>query len=179
MNENKDDNFYNEDYENADLDSVLNETTQEEIETLPLDSENTALSKEEEEQFKKLQEKVRRNDLIMKTYLALEKKPTEEEVEKFKNIHGEIYFISLTEKENFIFRPLKRHEWRSLMTRVAKIDDFKKAEAVVIAGVVWPKLNEIAVSALSAGSIDALRDMILEASNFMTPDRAVQLVRKL
>ena len=65
------------------------------------------------------------------------------------------------------------------MTRVAKVDDFKKAEAIVIAGIVWPKLSEITVSALSAGSIDALRDMILEASNFMTPDRAVQLVRKL
>ena len=114
--------------------------------------------------------------LLLENY---EKKPTEQEVEKFKNMHGEVYFISLAEKENFIFRPLKRHEWRSLMAKVAKVDDFKKAEAVVIAGVVWPKLSEITTSALSAGSIDALRDMILEASNFMTPDRAVQLVRKL
>ena len=173
------DNFYNEEYENEDLDGVMAGVTEEDVETLPLDGGDTALTKEEEQQFKRLQEKVRRNDLIMKTYLNLEKKPTEEDVEKFKNIHGEVYFISLTEKENFIFRPLKRHEWRSLMTRVAKVDDFKKAEAIVITGIVWPKLSEITVSALSAGSIDALRDMILEASNFMTPDRAVQLVRKL
>ena len=173
------DNFYNEEYENEDLDGVMAGVTEDDVETLPLDGGDTTLTKEEEQQFKRLQEKVRRNDLIMKTYLNLEKKPTEEDVEKFKNIHGEVYFISLTEKENFIFRPLKRHEWRSLMTRVAKVDDFKKAEAIVIAGIVWPKLSEITVSALSAGSIDALRDMILEASNFMTPDRAVQLVRKL
>ena len=174
-----DDSFYNtEEYADEDLDGIISAATEEQLKTLPNDGDYT-LSKEEEETYQKLQEKVRRQDIIIKTYLALEKRPNEDEINKLKLTHGEIYFISMTEKEHFIFRSLKRQEWRNLMATIAKLDDFKKAEAIVMKGVVWPQLNNIAVGGLSAGTIDALRDMILEASNFMTPDRAVQLVRKL
>ena len=175
------DSFYEEEaYQDEDLDEILNQPVDED-EMIQAVNEETEweLSEEEEGLYKRLQAKVQRQDMILKTFAALEEKPSEEDITDFKAKHGEAYLVSLSEKENFIFRPLKRQEWRNLMQQTSKLDEYKKSEAIAIRGVVWPQLNNMNVGSLAAGTVDTLRDLVLEASNFMTPDRAVQLVRKL
>lgn len=174
------DNFYTEDvYVDENLDEILN-TPVEEDEELYLDAaEDFSLTEDEEKELKRLQAKVKRQDVILRTFASLEERPSDEEIENFKRIHGECYLASFSEKENFLFRPLKRQEWRQLMAQTAKLDEYKKSEAIVMRGTVFPQLNNINIGGLAAGTVDSLRDLILEASNFMTPDRSVQLVRKL
>lgn len=173
------DSFYDEEaYVDENLDEILEQPTEEE-EFYATEEDFSELTEEEEEQLKRLQAKVKRQDLILKTWASLEQKPSEEEIQQYRNLYGEIYLASFGEKENFLFRPLKRQEWRNLMSQTQKLDEFKKSEAIVMRGTVFPKLNNINIGGLTAGTIDSLRDLILEASNFMTPDRAIQLVRKL
>lgn len=174
------DSFYDETaYVDQDLDELLEAPLDDEEELLVLDEDEFELSQEEEKELKRLQAKLKRQDIILRTFASLEERPTDEQIEGFKQQYGECYLASFSEKENFLFRPLKRQEWRNLMAQTAKLDEFKKSEAIVMRGIVFPKLNNMNIGSLAAGTVDSLRDLILEASNFMSPDRSVQLVRKL
>lgn len=183
-----DDNFYTEpedtvelDMEEINLDEELAKPVQEEH-IGPVDSEpreEWQLSEEEDKLLEALLEKKKQEDLILKTYKSLENKPSDEEIDGWKKRFGDIYLVSLSEKENFIFRALRRQEWRQLMTQVAKFPEAKKTEAIITRAILYPKMSEANVAVLTAGAPDTIRNLVLEASNFLEPERAVQLVRKL
>ena len=100
-------------------------------------------------------------------------------IEEFKQRAGDIYFMDLGETEKYIFRPIRRQEWRTLLQTIEKLDPKKQDEAIVARGVLFPQLMGTKMGTLPAGSVDTLKEMILRASNFMPPEHAVQLVRKL
>lgn len=138
-----------------------------------------SLTLEEKRLLEKIEQKRMNQDHILQTFKELETRPSDEEIEILKSQCGDIYLVSLSEKENFLFRPLRRLEWRTLMNKIAALDNFKQSEAVVMKGVVFPQLNQSNINILSAGTIDTLKELILQASNFMQPEHALQLVRKL
>lgn len=139
-----------------------------------------SLSAEEKILYNKIQQKLRMTDPVLQALEEMKDAPTPEMIESFKAATGdEVYFISLSAQENFVFRPIRRQEWRTLMNQIAKLDEMKKAEAVVAKGVLHPKLSSANIGALSAGTVETLKEMILRASNFMDPVQAVSLVRKL
>lgn len=175
------DNFYAE--QEVNLDDVLSAELENEDQEIPVDVDATPylLSKEEEKLLEDLLEKKKQADFIIQTFKSLEKRPSDNEIEQLKAKFGDVYLVSLSEKENFLFRPIKRHEWRDLMQRFekAKLPEQQRTEGIVMAGVIWPVLNQANINILSAGAPDTIRNLILEASNFMEPERAVTLVRKL
>jgi hypothetical protein len=139
-----------------------------------------ALSAEEKQLYAQIQEKLRMTDPVIQALAEMKNAPTPEMIDSFKSSTGdEVYFISMSDKENFLFRPIRRQEWRALMGNIAKLDEYKKSEAIVMKGVLYPQLSQVNVGALAAGSIETLKEVILRASNFMPPDMAVSLVRKL
>jgi len=168
-----------ENYQDIDLDQHLQQES-EEIKTEE-DIFLSELTQEEKDLLKRIEEKKMKQDYIMQLFEELESKPSKEELEMLKQQCGEVYFVPLGDsgKENFIFRSIKRLEWRTLMNKIAPLDEYKKAEAIVMKGVVHPQLNQQNINILAAGSIDTLRELILQASNFMPADYAMQLVRKL
>jgi hypothetical protein len=187
------DNFYDEGLKNdptygQELDEVDEELSLEEMlanvtEDEPVDvgeeREDWNLTLEEEKLLNTLLKKKEKEDHILKTFLSLENKPTQEHIDKWKVQFGDVYLVSLSEKENFVFRPLKRQEWKQLLAAIVKLPEVKKTDAIAMKGVVWPKLTDASVGALTAGATETLRALILEASNFIEPERAIQLVRKL
>ena len=182
MTEEVKDNFY-EELQEANLDDVLSAELEDLEQDIPVmvDDAPYLLSDEEEKQLEALLKKKKDADFIMQTFKSLEKRPSDDEIELLKAKHGEIFLVSLSEKENFLFKALKRQEWRELMQRFekAKLPEQQRTEGIVMAGVVWPVLNQANINVLTAGAPDTIRNLILEASNFMEPDRAVALVRKL
>lgn len=164
-------------YQDIDLDQHLSEEYNED--GVEMDPVLASLSPEEKMLLEKIKQKQMDQDFILQTFKELESRPSDEEIEAFKSQVGEVFLISLSEAENFVFRPIKRLEWRTLMQRVQKLDDLKKAEAVVMKSCLWPRLDQQNINVLTAGSIETLRDMILQVSNFMLPEVAMQLVRKL
>jgi L-rhamnose mutarotase len=138
------------------------------------------LDADEKKLYHNIQEKLRMTDPVLQALAEMENAPTDEMIESFKAATGdEVYFISLSDKENFVFRPIRRQEWRALMQQIAKLDEYKKAEAIVAKGILHPQISSVNIGALSAGSVETLREVILRASNFMDPMHAVSLVRKL
>jgi len=167
-----------EDYQDVDLDSHFTEEGMEQ-EGLQEDQLLADLTLEEKALLTKIEEKRLKQDHILKLFEELESRPSEEDLDELRSSCGEIFFVPMGERENFIFRALKRLEWRTLMNKIANLDEFKKAEAIVMRGVVHPALNQQNINVLSAGTIDTLRELILQASNFMPADYAMQLVRKI
>jgi len=168
----------NMEYNDIDLDEHLDADFLE-VEEAEEDPIMGDLTEEEKELLKKIQKKQMDQDYILQTFKELENRPSDDQIEEFKQQVGDVYLLSLSESENFVFRPLRRLEWRTLMQRIAKLDDMKKAEAVVMKGCLWPKLDQQNINVLTAGAIETMRDMILQVSNFMPPETALQLVRKL
>lgn len=185
MTQEVEDNFYNVEDQEPSLDDVMTMDLDEEEkdQDIPVDVEDTEylLSQDEERQLEQLLEKKKNSDFIIQTFKSLKQRPTEEQIESLKAEHGEVYLVSLSEKENFLFRPLKRVEWREMMQRFekAKLSEQQRTEGIVMKGVVWPILNQANINVLTAGAPETIRNLILEASNFMEPERAVTLVRKL
>lgn len=180
------DTFYEEDFQPAeleehDLDHILEtdpeyfteEYREEEAQ------EDFRMSEDEEQLLAELLKKKEKEDLVMKTYKSLEQRPSEEQIEEWKKRFGDVYLVSLSEHENFLFRPLKRLEWNQLTAQILKLPEAKKTEAILMRAVIFPKLTQNNVQVLTAGAPDTIRNLILEASNFIEPDRAVRLVRKL
>jgi hypothetical protein len=170
-----------QDYQDVDLDVALSEEAyQDEIENGEVDPIYDSLSDEEKALLAKIEKKQREADPIVQMFRELENRPSEEDIERMKmQVGGEVYLVSFTEKENFLFRPLKRLEWRTLMNQIQKLDEFKKSEAIVMKSVLWPSLSQQNINMLSAGAIDSLKELVLQASNFMPPEYAMSLVRKL
>jgi len=171
----------NAEYRDIELDEYLSaDIDEDELESgEETDPVIDSLTSEEKALLSKIQQKQKEQDHIIQTFKQLEQKPSDEDIEEMKLRVGEVFLVSLSEKENFLFRALKRLEWRTLMNKINKLDDFKKAEAIVMKGVMWPQLNQQNINVLSAGTIDTLRELILQASNFMPPEYAMTLVRKL
>lgn len=176
------DNFY-EEVNEQNLDDLMAMDLEKLEQEIPVDIDDAPylLSKEEEQQLELLLEKKKKSDFIIQTFKTLEKRPTDNEIDQLKAKYGDVYLVSLSEKENFLFRPIKRNEWRELMQRFekAKLPEQQRTEGIVMAGVIWPVLNQANINVLTAGAPETIRNLILEASNFMEPERAVTLVRKL
>lgn len=137
------------------------------------------LTPEEQALLKKIEEKQMQQDPIMEVFRQLETKPSEDEIERLKTQVGDVFLVSFSEKENFLFRSLKRLEWRALINQIQKLDDMKKSEAIVLKATLFPVMNQQTINALTAGAVETLKELILQASNFMGPEVAMQLVRKL
>ena len=165
-------------YQDVDLDQHFSEIENEEL----LSEEEdllAALTAEEKALLKKIEEKQRMTDPVIKTFNEMKSRPSDEEIDALKAQVGDVFLASFSETENFLFRPLKRLEWRTLMGQIQKLDDLKKSEAIVQRAVLHPKLTQQNINVLTAGGVETLKELILQASNFMGPEIAMQLVRKL
>ena len=145
-----------------------------------LDDPLAVLTEEEKRAYEAIQQKIMTQDPILEFYKQLEDKPSDEQIESWKEQVGEVYFAQISETEHFVFRAIKRKEWRDLLKRLEAVKDpLKQDEAIVMKGVMHPALNNLKVNMLSAGTINTMKELIMQASNFFPPEYALQLVRKL
>jgi hypothetical protein len=113
--------------------------------------------------------------------------PTEETVKQWKAQSGRVKTVSFGDDEVYFFRPLKAAEYKGLIQQITsqggattteQQNDLLK-ERVVVAGVLWPRVNQAEMGGLHAGTTDSLYTMIMQASNFLTPEEAAVLVQDL
>jgi hypothetical protein len=106
--------------------------------------------------------------------------PSRADVDAHKRLHGDVFVSFFSETEAYLWRALKRGEYRSLQEAAASnTDQLKLEEAIVEKCVIWPKLDKTAFDSMKAGTFSTLSGQIMENSNFMAPPVAAQLVFKL
>lgn len=116
-------------------------------------------------------------DYIMEEFDERTDKPNAAQIEQWKQQHGEVHLFGLDANEMYIFRPLRRLEYRNMRKQAQDDESFR--ETVVNKVVLWPDLDITFSASCKAGTIDTLFDMIMLHSNFLSPEMAVGLVRKL
>ena len=105
--------------------------------------------------------------------------PKPEMIENWKRLHGDVYILPLDEKEMYIWRPLKKIEYDTILNGEMAKNDNSFREAVVLKALLWPKLMPEQVAATRAGLMDTLFQVIMQGSYFLTPEFALSLVQKL
>lgn len=130
---------------------------------------------EEEEQEK---EKQTRPDPVMTAWSGNEKRPTDAQIQNWKSRYGDnIFMIALDEEEMYVWRPLTRHEYKQLIQAVQNEQTFM--EQVVQKCVLWPNITPEWLAGGKGGTVPTLHSVIMEGSNFLAPEIAMSLVRKL
>lgn len=138
------------------------------VETTPERAPDDAPTEEEKED---------RIDPVMLAWGASENRPDEAKIEEWKGMYGEVYLLALDEEEMYIWRPLARHEYKALMQAVQNEAIFM--EQVVQKCVIWPMITPEWLMGGKAGTVSTLHGVIMEGSNFLPPEVAMTLVRKL
>ena len=107
--------------------------------------------------------------------------PSKDQIEGWKQEHGEIFCSGFSEEELLIWRPLKRQEFVSLQTELAETQgtQLSQEERVSEICILWA--SNMAKSSLvqKAGSCSTLHEQIMFNSNFVDPRIASALVIKL
>jgi len=104
---------------------------------------------------------------------SLVKGITQELIEEWRAKYGEIYLITLGD-EQFVYRPLKRFEYKTIMANAESTRAFNE-EKIVQMCVVNPAIDVTKLPTLKAGTISTLVELIMAASNFGITEEPVKL----
>jgi len=113
---------------------------------------------------------------------ALEGAPTQDDVDVWKKLHGDVFVSTLSPTEIFIFRSLNRAEFREAQELQAQrmqaglaVHQFDEEEATVKSCVLFASVDLLE----KAGTVPTLLEQLLVNSNFIPPQVAMSLVAKL
>ena len=107
--------------------------------------------------------------------LNVEGGPSQEQIGEWKVKHGELFVAKFSETEKYVYRPIKRFEYKQIMTLGQTENKSFAEEKVVGMCVVWPQLEPSKMSMFKAGTISTLVDLIMSASNFGIAEEPVRL----
>lgn len=112
---------------------------------------------------------------IFDLLLGFQDAPTPEMVEAWKGVHGDVFVSVLSNEEIFFFRALKRQEYRQLQEEADRTDPLEQEEKTVELCLLFATADPNS----KAGTVPTLLEQILQNSNFVPPQVAMQLVTKL
>lgn len=109
--------------------------------------------------------------------------PSSAEIDTWKAQYGEVFVSAFSREEVYVWRPLRRNEFRSLQLDMAnpekRMDQFDYEEAIAITCTLWPKLSSEYFAKGKGGTATSLTEQIMQNSNFFTPQQAAAFVMKL
>jgi len=109
--------------------------------------------------------------------------PDAEKVEVWKQRYRRVRLLPMSDEEVYFVRPIKRNEYKALL-KTAKAsgsedqDTFLR-ERIVATCVLWPAMDAAQFDDGFAGTIDALYQIIMDASNFVSQEALFTVVREL
>ena len=109
--------------------------------------------------------------------------PGPTEIDAWKAQYGEAFVSAFSSTEVYVWRPLKRHEYRNLQLDLAnpekKMDNFDYEEAICVTCSLWPKLTAGFFANAKGGTPTSLAEQVMQNSNFFSPQQAASFVMKL
>ena len=102
------------------------------------------------------------------------KEITKEMINEWKEKLGDIYSATLADGNQYIYRPMKRIEYKNVIANPEASRSYME-EQIVLKCLVYPKLSPTDLSAEKAGTVSTLTDLIMAASNFGINEEPVKL----
>lgn len=105
--------------------------------------------------------------------------PSQDQIDKWKVEHGDVYVSGFSASEVFIFRSLFRPEYIKIQQDIAdgRVKQTEIEETTCSICVLWPA--NVDWNKGKAGTPVVLSELIMQNSNFMNPQTASYLVAKL
>jgi hypothetical protein len=102
--------------------------------------------------------------------------PTHDQLEEWKSqFNGEIYMTEFDADEVFIWRPIRRKEYKDI-AKIPNADQFYKEERIVTTCILYPKSFSAAnMSFGKAGIPTLLSELIMEKSGFVAQTGSMKL----
>jgi hypothetical protein len=100
---------------------------------------------------------------------------TQEQLAEWKTKFGEVYLAKFSPEELYVYRPMRRLEYKQIMA-VGQGDNKSFAEEKVVQMcVVWPAMEPTKMAVLKAGTVSTLVDLIMACSNFGVSEEPIKL----
>jgi hypothetical protein len=107
--------------------------------------------------------------------LNIENGPTQEQINEWKSKFGEVYVATFSPAEKYVYRPLRRLEYKQIL-QLGQADNKTFAEEKVAQMcIVWPDIDPTKLATLKAGTISTVVDLVMAASNFGVTEEPVKL----
>lgn len=102
--------------------------------------------------------------------------PTYNDLEKWKSMYaGEVYLTEFDEENMFVWRPIKRKEYKDI-AKIQNADNFYKEERICEKSILFPAgYGFMNMSNGKAGIPTLLHELILEKSGFVAKTGAMRL----
>jgi len=100
---------------------------------------------------------------------------TKEMIDGWKKTFGDIYSAVLADGTKYIYRPMKRIEYKSVVQAGDQDARTYMEEKIVQMCLVHPVLDAAKLGAEKAGTISTLTELIMAASNFGVNEEPVKL----
>lgn len=109
--------------------------------------------------------------------------PNAETVEGWKQKYKRVRLMPFSDEEVYFVRPIKRNEYKALL-KTAQAGGGEDTETflrerIVAACVLWPLMDTAQFADSYAGTIDAIYQIIMDASNFVSQEALFTVVREL
>jgi len=107
--------------------------------------------------------------------------PTVEEVKGWKHLHGDIFVAPMDEKQIYVYRYLKRQEWKQLLAQnsTSELGPEGVDELIFRRCLLWPKLGELQENFLGAGVVPTMSSQIQAASGWVNPQALASVTTKI
>ena len=108
--------------------------------------------------------------------------PSKGKIEKWKEIHGEIFCSGFTDEEIVVWRPMNRREFVLLQEEAQsnkEVNQYDLEERVVANCILWQTVQAEKAFQQKAGSLTTLNEHIMQNTNIMNPQVASAYVFKL
>lgn len=101
--------------------------------------------------------------------------PALDKVEEWKSLHQDQVYLTEFEEEVFLWRPIKRKEYKEIM-KVQNADSYYKEERICEKVVLYPEqYNFMVMTAGKAGIPTLLAELIMEKSGFKATTAALKI----
>lgn len=137
---------------------------------------NTNENHEEEVPVVNVAQEITEEDPAMAEQEIFPGGPTHNDLEKWKAMYNdEIYLTEFDEENVFVWRPIKRKEYKDI-AKIQNADNFYKEERICEKSILFPeKYSFMHMSAGKAGVPTLLSELILEKSGFVAKTGAMRL----
>jgi len=110
---------------------------------------------------------------------GLENAPNKLDLEQWKDIHGQFYASSVNGDDVFIWKTLRRLEYRSIAASGALEKQESFENAVARKCLLWPSPSPQFFAGGDAGTIPTLFKQVMHQSGFISDEVAISMIRRV
>ena len=107
--------------------------------------------------------------------LGIEGGPTQAQIDEWKLKFGDIYVVKFSETEKYIYRPMRRFEYKQIVAMGQSENKSFAEEKIAQMCIVWPTIDPTKIATLKAGTISTVVDLVMSSSNFGVAEEPLKL----